>query len=144
MKRGRRPAGPEYVKQLDGSDLAKERVQVVLETVAGTCGVDDACRRLNICAQRFHQLRQQILEGAVTAAEPGTPGRKALLPTPAEDQVQRLEQLVGDQQREMQASRAREEIILVLSRRGQPPEDPEKKTTSPPRRGRPPGKRKNT
>jgi hypothetical protein len=144
MKRGRRPAGPEYVKLLDGSDIAKERVQIVLETVAGTCGVDDACQRLNICAQRFHQLRQQIMEGAITSAEPGTPGRRAQLPSAAEDEIQRLEQRVAELERELQASRVREEITLVLSGRGQPPGDPEKKTTSPPRRGRPPGMRKNT
>jgi hypothetical protein len=64
MKRGRRPAGPEYVQHLDGSDIAKERVKIVLETVAGTCGVDDACQRLDICGQRFHQLRQQIMAAA--------------------------------------------------------------------------------
>ena len=144
MKRGRRPAGPEYVQHLDGSDIAKERVQIVLETVAGTCGVDDACQRLDICGQRFHQLRQQIMAGAVTAAEPGTPGRRAQPPSAADEKIQRLEQQVAELQRELQASKAREEITLVLSGRGPTLEGPEKKTTSPPRRGCPPGTRKNT
>ena len=115
-----------------------------LETVAGTCGVDDACQRLDICPQRFHQLRQQIMEGAVTAAEPGTPGRRAQPPSAATEQIQRLEQQVAQLQRELQASKAREEITLVLSGRRPTADDPEKKTTIPPRRGRPPGTRKNT
>jgi hypothetical protein len=144
MKRGRRPAGPEYVNLLDGSDIAKERVKIVLETVAGTCGVDEACQRLNICGQRFHQLRQQIMEGAVTAAEPGIPGRRAQPPSAAEDQIQRLEQQVAELQRELQASKVREEITLVLSGCGQTPAASEKKTTSLLRQGRPPGTRKNT
>jgi transposase-like protein len=144
MKLGRRPAGPEYVHQLGGSDIAKERVKIVLETVAGTCGVDDACQRLDICPQRFHQLRQQIMEGAVTAAEPGTPGRRAQPPTAATEQIERLEHQVAQLQRELQASKAREEITLVLAGRRPTADDPEKKTTIPPRRGRPPGTRKNT
>ena len=144
MKLGRRPAGPEYVQHLDGSDIAKERVRIVLETVAGICGVDDACQRLDICPQRFHQLRQQIMEGAVTAAEPGTPGRRAQSPSADTEKIQRLEQQLAELQRELQASKAREEITLVLCGRGQTPEGPEKKTTSPPRRGYPPGTRKNT
>ena len=38
--------------------------------MAGTCGVDDACQRLNICAQRFHQLRQQIMTSRETHSPP--------------------------------------------------------------------------
>jgi hypothetical protein len=144
MKRGRRPAGPEYVNRLDGSDIARERAKAVLETVAGMCGVDDACQRLDICGQRFHQLRHEIMEGVMMAAEPGRPGRRAQTPSEAEEKIRHLEQQVAELQRELQASKAREEIALVLARRGNGPEEPEKKTTSPPRRGRPPGMRKST
>ena len=61
------------MEQLAGSDLAKERVKAVLETVAGSARLQEVCARLDICEQRFHQLRQEILEGALSAAEPGLP-----------------------------------------------------------------------
>jgi hypothetical protein len=44
--RGHRPAGPEYVEHLAGSGQARERLKVVLETLAGTCRVQEASRRL--------------------------------------------------------------------------------------------------
>ena len=63
--RGRRPVGPEYAEQLDGSETAKLRTKVILETIAGTCRVKEACQRLGVCEQRFHQLRQEMLMAAV-------------------------------------------------------------------------------
>src|SRR5262245_41423026 len=98
--RGRRPAGPAYVDQLDGSAIAKERLKVVLETIAGTCRVQEACRRLGICEQRFHQLRQEALEAALAGIEPGTPGRRPHTLTPAEDQVRDLQEQLADQRPE--------------------------------------------
>ncbi len=141
--RGRRPAGPEYVDQLPGSDLAKKRVKAVLQTMAGRARLQEACERLDICEQRFHQLREQIMEGAVNAAESGVPGRRAQTQSPAEHDVERLRRQVADLQRELEASKVREEIALVLSGR-KTPESLEKKTLPPRRRGRPPGTRKNT
>ncbi len=56
--RGRTPSGPEYVDRLPGSETAKDRLKVVLETMTGTVRVHEACDRLQICEQRFHQLRR--------------------------------------------------------------------------------------
>jgi transposase-like protein len=130
------------VEHLAGSDLAKERVKAVLQTVAGSARLQEACERLDICEQRFHQLRQQILEGALSAAEPGVPGRRAQVASPAEHEVERLQKQVAELQRELEAAKVREEIALVLAGR-KAPESLEKKAL-PPRRGRPPGTRKNT
>ncbi len=41
--RGRYPSGPEFVDKLDGSPEAKERLKVLLETIAGQLRVGDAC-----------------------------------------------------------------------------------------------------
>jgi len=141
--RGRHPAGPEYVDHLAASELAKERVKAVLQTVAGSARLQEACERLDICEQRFHQLRQQILEGALSAAEPGVPGRRAQTLTPEQELIQAQQQQIAELQRELDAAKAREEIALVLSGR-KAPESLEKKTLPPRRRGRPPGTRKNT
>ena len=63
--RGRIPAGPEAVEYLEGSDKAKERVRVILETMLGKCRVQEACERLGICEQRYRQLRETLLQAAL-------------------------------------------------------------------------------
>src|SRR6516165_6912875 len=94
VMRGRRPAGPEYVEQLDGSTLARERLKVVLQTLAGQCRVAEACERLGICEQRFHQIREEALRAAVAALEPRPAGRPAQSSTtPAELPQALLEQI---------------------------------------------------
>jgi hypothetical protein len=155
--RGRRPSGPEYVNHLSGSETAKERLKVILETLAGTCRVQEACARLGISEPRFQQLRTQTLEAACAGLEPQTPGRKPQVLTPAEEQVRLLQEQVRQQDFELRVARAREEVALTLPRLSTSGSMSEKKTpqgTSPPaqrRRGRPPknpgsppGKRKST
>src|SRR5205085_1816850 len=43
LMRGRRPAGPNYVNSLQGSELARERLRIILQTVAGQLSVQEAC-----------------------------------------------------------------------------------------------------
>jgi hypothetical protein len=140
--RGRFPAGPSYVDKLEGSQAAKERLKVVLETLAGQCRVQEACVRLGIC----EQLRQEALEAALAGLEPGVPGRPPQTRSPADERVHALEDQLAALQRQMLASRAREEIALTLPRVLQPQNEPEKKTRGRPRKNPlcPPGMRKNT
>jgi hypothetical protein len=142
--RGRRPVGPEYAEQLPGSSLAKERLKVILETMAGTCRVVEACQRLGICEQRFHQLREEMMTGALAALEPGHAGRPVRTPTPAEMQAQALAQQLQDKDVELRTAQARAEIAVVLPGVVQHQAEPEKKTPQrpPPRRRR--GRKKNT
>ena len=126
--RGRRPSGPEYVNNLSGTDTAKERLKVILETLAGTCRVQEACARLGISEPRFHQLRTQILQAALAGSEPQTPGRKPQILSPAQEQVRLLEQKLEHQDAELRLARVREEIALTLPRVSADPEvDPAKK-----------------
>ena len=131
--RGRRPAGPEYTDKVPGSKAAKERAQVILETIQGKCRVQEACARLGISEQRFHQLRHELMTAVVQALEPGQAGRPPHTPTPAEQQVAALEQQVRELRVELQAAKAREEIALILPTVKHEPAVPEKKTPSPPR-----------
>jgi hypothetical protein len=149
--RGRRPAGTEVVDRQEGSSTAKERVKAVLETIAGTCRVQEACRRLGISTQRFRQLREEILAGALAGAEPGRPGRPAQRPTPADLENRLLKEQLAAQDVELRAEKARAEIALTLPRLLHEPaasatEVSEKKRRGrPPKaRGHPPGTRKNT
>jgi transposase-like protein len=142
--RGRHPAGPEVVDGLDGSLLAKHRFKVVLQVVAGRLSVQEACRELDICPQRFHQLREQALTAAVVALEPGQPGRRPRQPSPAELQVGELQEQLAAKDVELHAAQVREEIILTMPRLGHDPSAEKKTTRRPPRpptRGRPPGKK---
>jgi hypothetical protein len=75
--RGRPPSGPEFVDKLDGSPEAKQRLKVLLETLNGTCRVQEACGRLGIKEARFDQLRIELLQAAVSAAERRPAGRPA-------------------------------------------------------------------
>ena len=128
--RGRRPAGPEYVDQLDGSTLARERLKVVLQTLAGQCRVAEACERLGICEQRFHQIREEALQAAVAALEPrpaGRPPQSATTPAPSQALLEQVEHL----EVQLHASRVREEIALTLPQHAaakQELTEPEKKT----------------
>jgi len=149
--RGRRPVGPEYAEQLAGSATAKLRAKVILETMAGRCRLNEACQLLGISEQRFHQLREEMMTAAVQALEPGHAGRPTHPKAPAEEQVAALAQQLENQEVELRAAQAREEIALVLPELQHPSSlgrgvegegDPEKKTPQRPRRRR--GRKKNT
>jgi hypothetical protein len=141
--RGRRPVGPEYADQLAGSDTAKLRTKVILETMMGKLRLKEACERLDICEQRFHQLRQEMMTAAVQALEPGQAGRPAHTPTPAEEEVAALQQQLQDKEVELRAAKAREEVALIMPDVKHEPADPEKKTPQPTTRRRR-GRKKST
>jgi hypothetical protein len=141
--RGRRPAGPNYVDGLDGSPVARHRLKVVLQTLKGERRLRDACAELNISPQRFHQLREEAMRGALAGIEPGRPGRRARTPSPEAERIRALEAALAAKDIELKAAQARAEIATVLPGVAREPE-PEKKTRRrPPSRDRPPGKRRN-
>ena len=110
--RGRKPVGPAAVERRAGSAEAKERLRVVLETLAGSCRVGEACARLGLSEPRFDQLRAQVLQAGLDRLEPRAVGRP---PRPAVDaQVRALEARVAELEIELRAARVREEIALAL------------------------------
>jgi len=130
--RGRRPAGPEYVDKLDGSTPSKQRLRVILETIAGHRTVQEACAQLGLGEVRFNQLRQEALQGALSTLEPKPAGRPRTS-TPEEERIQALQQSLADKDSELHEAQVREEIALALPRRPRVA-PPEKKTQ---RRARP-------
>ena len=147
--RGRKPSGPEYVDRLAGSAQAKERLKVVLATLAGSCRVQEACRQLGLSEPRFHQLRTQILAAALERLEPRPIGRPAAAAAAltGEQAAALLEQL-ADKDVELRAAQARVEVAAALGQPPAPEAVPEKKTRQRPpprrRRRRQPGKSPNT
>ncbi len=130
--RGRHAAGPEYVTKLDGSAEEKERLKVIMQTMTGALRVSEACAALQVCPQRFHQLREEAMQGALAALAPRPKGRPPLQLTAEQQRIAELEKELAQAKIELRAAQAREEIALVLPRVVQQPE-PEKKT---PRRRR--------
>ena len=128
--RGRYPSGPEYVECLQGPSELKQRLRVVLETIAGRCRVQEACARLDVGPARFHQLRHDFLQDALNGQLPRPLGR----PPRAEADVRivELEREVAALRVELHAARVGEEIALALPQLV----EPKKK-----RRGRRPGGR---
>jgi hypothetical protein len=116
--RGRRPSGPEFVDKLAGSPEAKLRLKVMLETLSGGCRVQEACERLGIKEARFDQLRIEILQGALDAAERRPAGRPARSPSAAEIDNDQLRERIAQLEAELQAALIRAELAVTLPRVG--------------------------
>jgi hypothetical protein len=121
--RGRKPYGPSVARRLSGSELARQRLQVVLETLAGACRIPEACARLHLSEQRFDQLRSQVLQAGLDSLEPRPAGRR---PPPPSAEVQALQARIAELEIELQAARVREEIALTLPAVAQTPVEPAK------------------
>jgi Helix-turn-helix domain len=134
LMRGRIPAGPESVEHLEGSDKAKERLRVILETMAGRLRVGDACAQLGISEQRFRQLRAAVLQGALAILEDRPAGRPRRPPEPAASAA--LRQHVAELQWQLQVAQVREEIALALPQVSKPAPDQAAGPTAPKKKRR--------
>ena len=116
---GRPAAGPGFAERLQGSELACQRMRVVLETMASRKRVQDACAELGICEQRFETIRQQAIQAGVAALEPKPAGRppRAAEPADAAD-VARLRERFAELEAELKAAAVRLELAQVLPRVG--------------------------
>jgi hypothetical protein len=125
---GPKPQGPALVRHLEGSPLAKERLEVILQTLAGQLSVGEACQRLGIREAMFFKLRTKVLEAGLARLEPRPLGRPPHHRTAAEERSIELEQQVEELQAELKIAAVREEVAQVLHQEDarQPPV---KKTT---------------
>ena len=88
---GRKPAGPQIAERLEGSPAAKQRLEVILETIAGQLTVPQACQQLGIGESRFHALRNQTLQATLETLEPRPLGRPAKPTSPEPTEVNTLQ-----------------------------------------------------
>jgi len=123
MARGRPPSGPNLVDGLDGPDEAKRRLRVILETVAGTRMIAEACAELGISEAAFHNLRRQAMEGAIESLAPRPAGRPRKDADPEQRRIRELEGQNLHLRMDLQAARLRTEIAVamphLLKKRGQ-------------------------
>lgn len=107
--------GAELVEDLDGSEAAKRRVKVILETVSGLRTILDACIELGIGKSAFHELRKRVLQAALSDAEPRPAGRPPHEePSAAEADVDRLKAENEHLRQELEIAQVREEILLAM------------------------------
>lgn len=141
MSRGRPVCGPQLVESLQGSPAAKQRIQLILETLSGARTVAAACAELGLSESRFHELRAEILQHAVAAAEPRPLGRP---PTPppavSAEELERLKRQNLEMRIQVEAAQIREELALVMPqvlkpRRLEKKRDPRFPASRPPPRG---------
>ena len=114
--RGRRPVGPELAEQLEGSAVARRRMRVVLETIAGSRRVQAACEELGICEQRFETLRATAIKAGITALESRPMGRPPKVLTEAQAEIVRLQERIVELEARLQVASVRAELAGALGR----------------------------
>ena len=133
MSRGRPSLGPDLADKADGSDQAKTRLKLILQTIAGEITVAHASQQLGMSEARFHELRQQWIQAACTALEPKPLGRPKETTVEEEVELLRLHRENKNLKMHLRAAQIREEIGIamphVLKPRQEPdPGDAKKKT----------------
>jgi transposase-like protein len=113
-KRGRPVKGDQLVEDLSGSYSARQRLRVILQTLAGALTVQQACAALGVRRSGFHKLRQQFLVRAAGLLEPRPRGRCRPEPSQAEIELAKLRQEVVQLKLDLKAQQIREQIALVM------------------------------
>lgn len=116
--RGRRPTGPELVDRLAGSEQARERVKVVLQTMTGDLRVQEACEKLQISEQRFDELRLEAIQAAVASLEPKPAGRPPRIATIDAAEADQLRTRVAELEAELAVATVRADLAAALPRVG--------------------------
>ena len=114
---GRTPRGPEIVRGLHGGEQERQRLEAILETIAGRLSFTAAADRLGMTPQRLHMLRQQALQAALEALAPQPLGRPTKAARLGPEEIDALQRENERLQRELAASKLREEIAVVLPSR---------------------------
>ena len=107
------------VARQDGSEIARERVDALLRVIAGTATADESAAALGISTQRLHELRERVIAGAVTAAEPLPPGRPRTAgdADPRDARIAELESQVGKLRFDLECAFLRTEMVMVFGDR---------------------------
>ena len=111
---GRKPLGPARVEHLEGSTSAKERLELILQTLAGQITVVEACRLLGISEAMFYKLRNRVLQVCLEDLEPKPLGRPARQVTQDQQRSAELAEEVATLERELAAQAVRLELAQTL------------------------------
>jgi hypothetical protein len=114
MAQGRRTSGSALVDRLQGSDSAKQRFKLILDTLAGRCTALEACAALGINESAFHKLRSRFLQEALAGLEPRPVGRPPAATPQENTRIAELEQQLRELRLDLHAAHIREEIALAM------------------------------
>ena len=123
MSRGRPPSGPSLADKVEGSEQAKERLKVILQTISGEVSIPDACAKLGLSEARFHELRQEWMQAACSALEPKPVGRPKETTFEEEVEMLRLHRENKNLKMHLRAAQIREEIAIAMPHLLQPKKD---------------------
>ncbi|MCC7015230.1 MAG: hypothetical protein IT454_21910 [Planctomycetes bacterium] len=104
----------ELVGHLVGDEGQKQRLKVIFAVLIGELSVNEACELLGLCASRYYELRQQVLEAALQSLSPHPAGRPRAVVDSQE--VEHLSAMAAEHEREMHLMRVREELLLTVPR----------------------------
>ena len=111
---GRKPVGPALAERVSGSEQAKARLEVLLETISGAKSMEGACQVLGIHKTQLFKLRTRMLEAAAAALEPGPVGRPLQTADPQAARIAELEAQIKQLEVELHAARLRVELAQAL------------------------------
>lgn len=112
---GRKPQGAALVERLLGSEHAKARLKLFLQTLAGERTVEEACAQLGICASRFFDQRNAWLHESLALLEPRAAGRpRQAEPPPSPAELAALRERVTELEARAAAVEAQAELARVL------------------------------
>jgi transposase-like protein len=127
-RRGRKPLGAQLVDRLEGSEHAKLRLKVILETLAGRQTIPEACDALGIQESMLHRVRCEVLQTALDRLEPRPLGRPPQVPSAEAQRVAELEEENVRLRAELRAAEIRRELAEKLPGLSRPAAEPGKKT----------------
>ena len=108
---GRKPQGAGLVTPLAGSEHAKRRMTLFLQTLSGQCSVPEACGELGIGQSRFFAQRSAWLQQSLALLEPRSPGRPPKPDSAAGGDMRQLQ----DRLRHLEARSAAVEVQAELA-----------------------------
>jgi hypothetical protein len=114
MPRGRPPELAANIVRLHGSKGARQRLEWMLQTLAGRRSIPEATRHLGIGRSRLCLLRQKALQAALAALEPQARGRPPTQRTPQERQIAELQRQVQALKIDLRAAQIREQLALLM------------------------------
>jgi hypothetical protein len=104
--------------QAQGSPLAISRAAAVLDSIAGVRQHQEAAAGLDVSPQRLHEIRADLVQAMVVAAEPKPAGRPPAPPVPEEltrlrAENEDLKRRLKDMEIQRHLERLREEMIAA-------------------------------
>ena len=136
MPAGRPPLGPELVDKLEMTEETKLRLKAILETIAGTKTVEQACAQLGVSESRFHELKATAIASAAMGLEPAPRGRPRKAEDSAQGEVEALKVRVKELEHELIFSKTRTVLAAAFPHLIRDPNELKKKNPRDERRKR--------